>query len=43
MTLVEQFLKMFWQLVETADLVGWEGHVDLLGVGQVQVVHNLEQ
>ena len=41
--LVEQLLKVFRQLVEAADPVGRHGHVDLLRVGQVQVVHDLKQ
>ena len=41
--LVEQLLKVFRQLVEAADPVGGHGHVDLLRVGQVQVVHDLKE
>ena len=41
--LVEQLLKVFRQLVEAADPVGGHRDVDLLRVGQVQVVHDLKR
>ena len=41
--LVEQLLKVFRQLVEAADPVSGHRDVDLLRVGQVQVVHDLKK